>query len=574
MAKEIKISIKSGFDPSGVADASRSIARLRDNLLTSNAELSAAIHNRAAEVAVDYSVVADKGVAHTLLSAKEIEAAWARAMGKVPTEAAKGFGKLGSIAKGALSGIGGMFGKIGNMFLQGGIWGAASAAIVGLAKVGWEAFTKKSKEAWEKVKRISEDSSKQIADDIKTINDTMREQLSLIEKIANRRRDELEATKELTKAEIELAKQHAIANGMDASAANAAAADLSATVDEEAEAKRINLAIDERKAKIEALSKAELDAQTQVANATKARADAEAKYQAEREKYIKANSKTFTFQGTQYGGVWIESYDNSAERREKEGKAFDESEDAKKMRGELKIDDFDREINDAQKTSEEARRSIEDLKAANENANMALDKLEVKREARELAAQNELAAKDKEEQKKKDEAAKVAAEKEAEAKQKLAEKTAAEQMRLDREAAAARERQAQKELDQKIKNHQKLLAAENKAEGDARTAQAKAETKLQRAWGWYRDKDSMRAQLEEEKAEAAAQKQFEKDFAKLKSKRRDWRTAENLSVDDEAVRRVGLAREEKAAADKHLAEIEKNTADLAKKLDELLQVKG
>ena len=52
MAKEIKISIKSGFDPSGVADASRSIARLRDNLLTSNAELSAAIHNRAAEVAV------------------------------------------------------------------------------------------------------------------------------------------------------------------------------------------------------------------------------------------------------------------------------------------------------------------------------------------------------------------------------------------------------------------------------------------------------------------------------------------------------------------------------------------
>ena len=107
MAKEIKISIKSGFDPSGVADASRSIARLRDDLLTSNAELSQGIHNRAAEVAVDYSVAADKGVAHTLLSAKEIEAAWARAMGKVPNEAAKGFGKLESIANGAMSAIGG-----------------------------------------------------------------------------------------------------------------------------------------------------------------------------------------------------------------------------------------------------------------------------------------------------------------------------------------------------------------------------------------------------------------------------------------------------------------------------------
>ena len=83
----------------------------------------------------------------------------------------------------------------------------------------------------------------------------------------------------------------------------------------------------------------------------------------------------------------------------------------------------------------------------------------------------------------------------------------------------------------------------------------------------------MRAQLEEEKADAAARKQFDKDFEKLKSKHRDWRTVENLSVDDEAVRRVALAREEKQAADKHLAEIEKNTADLAAKLDELMSMK-
>ena len=126
----------------------------------------------------------------------------------------------------------------------------------------------------------------------------------------------------------------------------------------------------------------------------------------------------------------------------------------------------------------------------------------------------------------------------------------------------------------KIKNHQKLIAAEaNKAESAAQSAKSKAESKLQQAWGWYRDKDSMRAQLEEEKAEAAAQKQFEKDFAKLKDRRRDWRKAETLSVDDEAVRRVALAKEEKAAAEKHLAEIEKNTADLAEKLDNLISMK-
>lgn len=156
----------------------------------------------------------------------------------------------------------------------------------------------------------------------------------------------------------------------------------------------------------------------------------------------------------------------------------------------------------------------------------------------------------------------------------VAKKRAEEQAKADAKAAAARERQAQKELDQKIRNHQKLLAAEQKAESAAQSRKSAAESKLQQAWGWYRDKGSMAAQLAEEKADAAARKQYVKDFERLKSKRRDWRTAENLSVDDEAVRRVALAREEKQAADKHLAEIEKNTADLSAKLDELLSVKG
>lgn len=178
-------------------------------------------------------------------------------------------------------------------------------------------------------------------------------------------------------------------------------------------------------------------------------------------------------------------------------------------------------------------------------------------------------------QKKKDERdAKAAAEKKAEADKKAAEKAAAERARLDAQEAARRERERQKELADKIRDHQKLLAAERAEESKGRAAISAAESKLQQAWGWYRDKDSMAAQLQEEKADAEARKQFEKDFEKLKDRRRDWRTAENLSVDDEAVRRVALAREEKAAAEKHLAEIEANTAALADKLDELLQAKG
>lgn len=177
-------------------------------------------------------------------------------------------------------------------------------------------------------------------------------------------------------------------------------------------------------------------------------------------------------------------------------------------------------------------------------------------------------------QKKKDERdAKAAAEKKAEADKKAAEKAAAERARLDAQEAARRERERQAELAARIRDHQKLLAAERAEESKSRSAVSAAESKLQQAWGWYRDKDSMAAQIAEEKADAQARKQFEKDFERLKDRRRDWRTAENLSVDDEAVRRVALAREEKEQAEKHLAEIEKNTADLAEKLDELLQAK-
>lgn len=165
------------------------------------------------------------------------------------------------------------------------------------------------------------------------------------------------------------------------------------------------------------------------------------------------------------------------------------------------------------------------------------------------------------------EMAEQAAEQAAEAQRRATEQQIAQEK-------AARQRMEQELLTDKIKNLQRLTDEEKKRSAVAGTVQAAAESKLQQAWGWYRNKESMAAQMAEEKADAEARKQYEKDFEKLKDRRRDWRTAENLSVDDEAVRRVALAKEEKEAADKHLAEIEKNTADLAAKLDELLAVKG
>ena len=69
--------------------------------------------------------------------------------------------------------------------------------------------------------------------------------------------------------------------------------------------------------------------------------------------------------------------------------------------------------------------------------------------------------------------------------------------------------------------------------------------------------------------------QWAKDFERLKTWRRDWRTAEigSLSAADESVRQVALAKEEKAAADRAVIDTAENTRDLAKKLDDLIQLK-
>ena len=153
-------------------------------------------------------------------------------------------------------------------------------------------------------------------------------------------------------------------------------------------------------------------------------------------------------------------------------------------------------------------------------------------------------------------------------------KVAAERERLDAQEAVRRERARQEELAARIKEHQKLLAEQRQAESSANAGISAAESKLQQAWGWYRNKDSMAAQLAEEKADAQARKQFEKDFQRLKDRRgRDWRKVENLSVDEEAVRRVALAKEERDAAVQYARETAENTAQLAEKLDELLQAK-
>lgn len=152
-----------------------------------------------------------------------------------------------------------------------------------------------------------------------------------------------------------------------------------------------------------------------------------------------------------------------------------------------------------------------------------------------------------------------------EGQRKIDEKRAIEKAKADQEAArkAAEEaeRNRQKEEAERLKIEERIhakrvqlmqaeLAQRQREEQDAQQRLAAAISQESRAWGWYRNRDSWKAQLQEERDEAAAQKQFDKDFAKLKDRHRDWRTAK-LGDDDELIKRVALAREEKANAQEY-----------------------
>lgn len=573
MAKrDIKIHIAADANLAAIREVNNELAKMAMSVGRKNGDLRQATMLAAREY-YNLADAADKAATRSVLSAKQIEEAWRKAMTKPTEEAAKGFGKLGEVAKGAAKGIGGAFGQVAGMFLQGGIWGAMSAAVVKAFSWAWGKIKEDAERAAKHAERVWKENLTSIKDGAAAVEKAFDQTNTAIDRAISKYTTMTNSVKELTKAEIELAKQRAIANGMDAASATAAADDLSAQVDYEAERARLEKVIAEEQKRVDAARQAEAATAEIVKKATAAKIAAEAEYQKKREEFAAKAVRSAQIwmsmaQGQNFRGL---SEDEIAKERQKALAEFDDSDEAAKAREKIRNA---KDALDGIKTDEKTLAAADEARDKIEQAQKALETLDVRREARELAVQNEIAAKVEADHKEQAEKDKAAAEKRAEAERKAAEKAAAERERLDAQEAARRERERQKELADKIRDHQQLLAAERQAESQERSKIAAAESKLQQAWGWYRDKDSMAAQIQEEKADAAARKQFEKDFAKLKDRRRDWRTAENLSVDDEAVRRVALAREEKEVAERHLAEIERNTAALADKLDELLQVKG
>lgn len=181
-----------------------------------------------------------------------------------------------------------------------------------------------------------------------------------------------------------------------------------------------------------------------------------------------------------------------------------------------------------------------------------------------------------------DMAEKQAAKEEAEYQRQLAEyyqmldEEAEAEQKLREELAREEREQEEKRHQQRIRNIQSEVSESEKLQSDAESRLSAAQAKVSQAWGWYKDKSSMQSEIDSYNEQKAAEVQWEKDFAKLKDKRRDWRDVEfgKLSADEEAVRQVALAKEEEQAAQKALDEIAENTAYLKEIAESLSAEEG
>lgn len=227
---------------------------------------------------------------------------------------------------------------------------------------------------------------------------------------------------------------------------------------------------------------------------------------------------------------------------------------------------------------EEAQRKAERRKARRR----AREAAEAQRAEQERARIAESLA---EGQKKKDvRDAEAAAKKKAEAEKKAAEAAAKEREKLDREAHQRRINDIRKEIEE-----------QHKAATQQRSVAAAAESEFSKAFAMYRDADHAAAVIGEEKAYQSDLQKLHRDARRYGGRWRidelsalmsagdtqgvtdtlaRWRKNKGFTPQVEAMVRASAAELTKTTAEESLRKIEKNTAHLGDKIEQLLAMKG
>lgn len=219
----------------------------------------------------------------------------------------------------------------------------------------------------------------------------------------------------------------------------------------------------------------------------------------------------------------------------------------------------DMDIRDVRDAAQEEERERAKERRAEDAEKAAKKKLDEEKKVQDALAegQRKIDAKNAEEARKNDE--------------EDARKKAEDEEKERKAAEAAIAKESKRLWDEQVRQKRRDAQALANEAAEAQQRLAAAEANAKQAWGWYRDRDSWKAQLEEERANAAAEIQFEKDAKSLTSKSH-WRTR-TLDDDQEVVRRVLLAREEESNAREYArmtAEASQRAAESLERMEEVI----
>lgn len=492
---------------------------------------------------------------------------------------ADGFAKIGEALGGANSNLG----RFMQNFLKGGIWGAAAELVgYGIKKI-YEWFTaseRAEKEAAKAAKEAHTERMKCLDEYSAAIDKLAQKRTATINQNLKALNDELDATKELTKATLELEKAEARKRGdtgrmaeldreMDAVDVEAARIKLEQQL--EASKKRT----DSEKKNIYSYevgrSRATLDARdTQSIIDSKLKSIADKAARSAKGEAVMMNSSA---------GSYI-TYAAASEEDKKRAASL--AIEAYKKTEEYKT--LSQSLNDAKKKADEFKEKIDAsktaIKAASDEEKNLLTRLETINVKEEAKLKNAEAIQI--EEAKKAEEKRIADVKAAELK--AAAEAAKERERLDREAHKKRMDDIRAEI-----------AASAGRGNILKATAADAQNEFDRAFAMYRDPTHAASVIGEEKDYRNDLNRLHKDAARYGGKWRidelsrlmaagdnqgvsdalnSWRKSKSFTPEVEAMVRASAAERTKTTAEEELRKIQHNTANLDKKLDELLSMKG
>lgn len=496
-------------------------------------------------------------------AAKEARAAReAKRLGDNADDAAKRVGGLTGTMR-MLTQNTGFFGKALTAAFGGGIFMAAAVGFRALFNLAKKSFDDQMEEAKEAEKKSIE-SIDAVADRLSKYKSSVAEVGEAVRKAADTalaaRQKEIDLTERLTKANIELARQKRIAAGEDAASVDAAANSQVSALEGTSARDRADAEILAAQEKLDATIKEHEDAVAETNRLKDAR-------QALGESWDRASSDPEALKA------------------------------GRKLRRELTS-----KIDEARTVEVGAYDRIKEAQKALDDAQKRRAALDTELEADELKAANERAAS------------------EAESARKAAEERKKAELAAAQDAAKERERLERELHQQRMADLRAELAAQKEAASSLQATATAAQSEFERAFAMYRDPERAAAEIEEERSRAADLNRLHKDASRYGGKWRidelsalmaagdsqgvsdalaGWRKSRSFTPEVEAMVRASAAEQTKTTAEDELRKlnektgeltqkletlaqsrdgkldgIERNTNQLANKLDELLTVKG